>query len=977
MVSSTPWKDSMKSWKTPTPEQVARTVALLGHAEQYRYFFDRLENPEWINPLKLKGFFSNPPKPQRDEARGTIGFPPWPESRYLVRMAEIKPDVVLEVIKNIPDTDNVRVYEDFADAALKMPPEIAVRLLEKARNWVRSSYQLLLPKKLGTLLVHWARGGQVGAALALAQVLLEILPDTKRTDDSQSKETYGLPPEPRARFHTSHYREIIKKDFPELLKAGGVRVLTLLCDLLESAVRLSRRRNGDKGPEDYSRIWRPTIEDHPQNLDGLKDILVTGVRDGLNQLAQTDITKIPELVRLLEERPWRIFHRLALYLLRRFPDVAPDLVPSRLTDPGMFDDDDVRYEYSRLLGECFGKIAPRQQQIILGWIDEGPDLQGFKKSHEQWTGKPATDGDAARYKGMWQRDRLAWFKTHLPEKWKKSYEGLVAQYGDPGHPELNSFTTSWVGPTSPKTAEELQGMSVTDIAAYLNSWYRPDNWMTSSPEGLGRTLSSVVAQNPAPFSAEASKLQGLDPTYIRAVLTGFREALKQKKVIEWSSVITLCQWVVDQPREIPGRNSKARGVDPDWGWARQSIADLISVGFEEGPVRIPFDHRSTVWEILHPLTKDPDPSPDREASYGEPSLDAATLAINTVRGEAMHDAIHYALWIYRHLEKLPDSKDRLTRGFDEMPEVREVLDEHLDISKDPSLAIRAVYGQWLPWLVLLDPVWTKEHIASIFPGTESERSYRDAAWETYIIFCAPYDNVLETMGDQYAAALDRLGKVKEKKTWIADPGERLAEHLMFFYWRGKLAIDDPGGLLNRFWSQAPDSIRGHALDFIGRKFENIQGPVPPEILERLKFLWVSRLAIAKESPASHKKEIAAFGWWFISGKFEDSWIMSQLVEALKISSKIDISESVVEKLASLSQQMPNETVKCLDFLVTGDRDGWDIDMWRGHARIILASALQSGNKEASTTAENLIHYLGSLGYLEFRDLLKIGDTGIR
>jgi len=343
----------------------------------------------------------------------------------------------------------------------------------------------------------------------------------------------------------------------------------------------------------------------------------------------------------------------------------------------------------------------------------------------------------------------------------------------------------------------------------------------------------------------------------------------------------------------------------------------------------------------------------------------------------MHAAIQYALWIYRHLEKLPDSKERLVRGFDEMPEVREVLDEHLDTSKDPSLAIRAVYGQWLPWLVLLDPVWTKEHVANIFPGTEPERSYRDAAWETYIIFCAPYDNVFEIMGDQYASAVDRLGKTKEKKTWVADPGERLAEHLMFFYWRGKLAIDDPRRLLNRFWSQAPESIRGHVLGFIGRKFESTKETIPAEILRRLQFLWEQRLSAAKEKPNSHKQEMTAFGWWFISGKFEDSWIMAQLVEALKISGKMEISESVVEKLASFAQPMPYETVKCLELLVRGDRNGWDIDMWRGHARIILASALQSSNKEASKTGENLIHYLGSLGYLEFRDLLKIGDTSIR
>ena len=46
----------MKSWKMPTPEQVAKAVALLGHVEQYRYFFDRLENPEWLLPLQKRDF---------------------------------------------------------------------------------------------------------------------------------------------------------------------------------------------------------------------------------------------------------------------------------------------------------------------------------------------------------------------------------------------------------------------------------------------------------------------------------------------------------------------------------------------------------------------------------------------------------------------------------------------------------------------------------------------------------------------------------------------------------------------------------------------------------------------------------------------------------------------------------------------------------------------------------------------------------
>src|SRR2546422_126786 len=82
----------LKCWKTPTPDQVNKAVAQLGHGEYNRYFFDRLENPEWLGPLKAKGFLSSPPPPVHDEARGTIGFPPWPESRYLARMAKYAPE---------------------------------------------------------------------------------------------------------------------------------------------------------------------------------------------------------------------------------------------------------------------------------------------------------------------------------------------------------------------------------------------------------------------------------------------------------------------------------------------------------------------------------------------------------------------------------------------------------------------------------------------------------------------------------------------------------------------------------------------------------------------------------------------------------------------------------------------------------------------------------------------------------------------
>src|SRR5207244_4207949 len=254
--------------------------------------------------------------------------------------------------------------------------------------------------------------------------------------------------------------------------------------------------------------------------------------------------------------------------------------------------------------------------------------------------------------------------------------------------------------------------------------------------------------------------------------------------------------------EILGRKSQYADLDPGWVWARKTSASLLSAGFESGPAEIPFDCRHVAWEVLKPITGDPEPTRDYEAQYGGSNMDPATLSINTTRGEAIHAVVRYALWVRRHVEKTLNAKDRLERGFAEMPEVLAVLEAHLDPSQDSSLAIRSVYGQWFPWLVLLDHNWAATAVSRIFPRNESLRDLLHAAWETYIIFCEPYNNVFDVLHDEYKHAIERLGTSSAQRRHLANPEDRLAEHIMILYWRGKLALDGPDGLLVRFYAKA-------------------------------------------------------------------------------------------------------------------------------------------------------------------------------
>ncbi len=959
----------MRSWKKPTPDQIDRAVALLIYDGQYRYFFDQLENPEWLEPLWKKGFFKHPLQPVRNEEEGTIRFPPWPESRYLARMASHKPELVAQIIEEMEETENISVQSDLLDAMCAMPPDIiSAIIVEKAVNWAETPY-LFLPEKLGAFMVHLAKCGKVEEALRLASVLLDVLP-AARPFERRGEEHHELPVEPRAHLDVWNYEQILKQYYPELVQTAPLPALKLLCSLLDKAIRLSQHDDESERDKDFSFIWRPAIEDHPQNIcHGPKDLLVYGVREAAEIAVRLNKTSLSEVIGIIKIHRWKVFQRIILHLLRVFREQAIDLVTPYLTDRQLFEDIDVRHEYVMLLRESFSDLSTSEQQTILNWIEKGPDIEQFKDRWQRKKDETPSSEELGKYCESWQRDRLAWIgPQNLPEAWQEKYRTLAQRFGEPEHPEFPLYTEITFGQSSPKTSEELKAMSVEEIVSFLERWQPQEiSFMAPSPEELGRILTSVVAEDPQRFAEHAERFQGLDPIYVRSLLSGFREAVEtHKQTLDWCRILHLCRWVLTQPRAIPGRRVHVFDADTDWGWTRKTIADLLSAGFKAGNGEIPIRYRKDVWSILHLMTEDPDPTPEHEASYGGPNMDPATLSLNTTRGTAMHAVIQYALWVQRCLEKQANICQPSAKDFDQMPEVREVLDTHLNLAHDPSLAIRAVYGWWFPWLVVLDEEWARKHVAHIFPI--DRQNYYVAAWNAYLAFNKPYDNVLNPLYEQYGHAAEQIGHLKGNTPLLPDPDERLAEHLMEFYWRGKLSLDDP--LLAAFWEKAPSTLRNHALEFVGRALKQTYEEIPGEIVQRLKELWEYRLEQAKRSssPAEFAEELSAFGWWFVSNKFEVNWAIEQLEESLHFAGQTKSDHMVLEQLANTAEIYPLESVKCLKMIAEKDTEGWRLYSSRDYIRQILQVALNAANARQET--ERVIHYLGSRGFLDYKDLLK-------
>ncbi|MHC4696658.1 MAG: hypothetical protein ACYTFA_07955 [Planctomycetota bacterium] len=304
-----------------------------------------------------------------------------------------------------------------------------------------------------------------------------------------------------------------------------------------------------------------------------------------------------------------------------------------------------------------------------------------------------------------------------------------------------------------------------------------------------------------------------------------------------------------------------------------------------------------------------------------------------------------------------------------MPEVRDVLAHHLNPAEDSSLAIRAVYGQWFPWLCLLDQRWATERAGAIFTRDREQDSLWAAAWSSYISYCPAYNDVFRVLRPFYATAIEKLPDGEYEEDHIRDPAHRLAEHIMIYYGRGLIDANDD--LLVQFFSRAPALIRGRAIQFVGRSLGQEKGEVAEEVLERFRILWEARAAAARASDADQTRdpELVAFGSWFSSGKFDPVWTLAQLRDALMACAWSEPDHMVVEQLAVVASADPSVAIECVAYLVDGDTQGWAIHSWGESLRAIFGVALGSNSASVIAETQKLINRLGERGFFEFGDLL--------
>ncbi len=954
----------MKSWEKPTADEVSRAIALLAQPAHRRFFFERLENPEWVEPLFNRGVFKSPPNEDKPG-------PAWAESRYLARVAGLKPKEVAAAIQGMEDTTNRWVIEDLIHALTEMPAKNAFELLQKTISWALSDRIGYLSEQLVVLAVKFAEEGRKREALALTKAVLEPQQNPRLAQLSEDSEERFIMSSARPRFDLSHYEEILKSSVPRLIGATGFAGFHLMCDLLDQALSLEPRREKDPRPWDFSYIWRPAIEDVRQNsLPDLKSSLVSAVRDAAEILCLEDSSHVPKIVNILEQRAeksWIVFRRVALYILKRYPKTASELVTAYLTGVEYINNIHLLHEYSLLLEQEFANLKDSDKQKVLVLILTGPaDVDIIKSNWKNFTGADVTEERIDQFVKSWRRDRLDWIHKDLEPQYRETFESLVKEVGKPEHSQFASYMTEVAGEASPKATEDFRSMSIDAIVAFLREWTPSGGFMEPTRGGASNALSTVASEQPERFANEAVKFIGLPAPYVRAILSGLEQAVRAKRSFSWNAPIELCLWAAQQTSS-PSDVKLDPFDDPGWESAHSAAADLLMEGLKQDPSYIDPSLRQTTWRILEILAEHPDPSVEDEERYSG-SMDPQTMSLNTVRGKAMHAIVAYAWWVYK---RLPPSE--ASKGFESLPEVRRMLESHLDPEREPSLAVRSVYGQWFPRLFAIDRRWCTDQAQVIFPSSDTHVKFWEAAWAAYLASWGVYTEIFQTLNAQYEHAVEILERPAQLDRVLADPKAQLSAHLIGLFWSDRLSIDDE--LLVKFWLKAPPDIRGSALETIGRWLHAKNQQFTADLLDRLMALWNSRLAAARENQNTTERsmEMEAFKLWFGSGQFGDDWAIARLLESLELvdpsrTKGHGIREEVVTRLVKIADRFSLEVVKALGMLIGADKFGWDVRVYEQQFTLILSAALKQQG-EAAKIAERIINDLWSGGYRQYGALL--------
>ena len=504
-------------------------------------------------------------------------------------------------------------------------------------------------------------------------------------------------------------------------------------------------------------------------------------------------------------------------------------------------------------------------------------------------------------------------------------------------------------------------MTAREVVSFLAEWQPEKAWRAPTPEGLGRIIAPYVARSPAEYLRIQNEILALHPVYKRHIIGAFDDAVKAKAIDDWTGLVEFMeQALIRSESDFPDSFADLDdfSADRNWNGLRHRLAlliyDLLRV--ESVPVEL----TSRIWSMIEKLADDPDPTPEAEEKRG--TIDPANAALNSVRGAAMLAVVRFALWTHQNVER------GRTDGEPWVPALQRLTD-HLDPKREPSVAVRSIYGEYLPWLQRVDDRWVRSNVANIFPDAPEQAKLRRAAWSTYLVFCHVYRDTYDALRDVYAAEVKSMADETTTDRYDVAARQHFAQHIWIIYGRGDSDLDDSNGLIRLFLTNASSELKSEVIESIGRALQT-DNTITAEIVERLRALWRVMVEDSETlSKVDRVRILRPFGWWFASKRLNEDWAMEQLAFVLsETEGRVDPEFQVLPRLAELSERYPLATISLLKQMALA-LEPFHLLNLKEHAGPVMKNAIDAGGISFDTAAE--VHtLLSNQGVYEFRSLFE-------
>lgn len=886
------------------------------NVESYRYFF-RKADARWLAYLTQNEFI----------------LPTWEAADYLARIAAGASEDVMATIETLKtDKKDWGARKGLIDAAAKMPPKLARRILDKidSEQWLAEPYVDWLMHSIDPLIGILIAGSQHDDAARLISLLL-------RRDGKPKLRDYHL------EKALQHISAVVAPELPPYIR---VMIFAL-------------SRENPESNDDFSFMWRPAIEDHEQNWrhGDPRDLLTTAIRDALVRHVEhlqtggaSDVSAVLE--KFLRSDPTRsIFTRLKLHVYHeRTSGLMPEIEGAVIEH---FNNTDAWHEYFLLLAKVFPELSHATQARYFEIVDRGPT---------RW---PKGEPDE-HFRERWAARKLSPILKHLSPAIVERYAAAAAEARAMAHPDLLSYHSSgWTTSTSPVSEPELAAMSIDSMLELLASWApaQNDSIVSSSHADLALMLSKVVSKNVEAFSREAPRFSDarLRPDYLYHLFSGLQVGLKSKAQPEWSGIVTLSAAILERAGsgDLPVFETTRENNSwaSEWNGVFQEIASLVEAGLRNSQSGPDFALRGDIWRVIEFLCDHPDAAIEEEKTGN--TSDLANLSLNTLHGRAFRAFFEYIFWCDRHLKSRSENGSRIPL------EAKRVLENHLEPARDPGLTVRSVCGEYFGWLYVYDPSWGAGLIDRIFPLDDFNLRY--AAWETYLAN-GFYPQLYKALKPQYELAISEVRTFKPSRRFWADPIEGLAVHMMVAY--AYREEDDKAAAWLKFFRLSNPKQRAKAVNFCGTSYVQRDagraGEKTPDT-NRLQEFWEWRLKDSKDA-----EELKEFGWWVRDGKFNDEWMLRRLIDTLeKTGGDISADFQILNAFPALAIRQPQLCAKALSLVIrsrSSDR------LTLGHNEDIprILNALYSTHDAVAIgIAENVIDHLTKLGFERYRTILQV------